>query len=109
MDEKSQEPYYLRNDGGHLSGVQCNSLASLVHHASALCRRPERRPPSFGRRVVFLSFPIPLLFLSFILVAMAEETRILHSLSPFDDSMYKWCGFHVLDNVEAVKGKTGSQ
>ena len=30
-DEKTQEHYPTRNDGGRLSGLQCNALASLVH------------------------------------------------------------------------------
>ena len=62
----------LWNDGGSLSGLQCNALASLVHFcakwtrdASALRWRPERRLPSFRSKVMLLSFLISALFLSF--------------------------------------------
>ena len=61
----------LWNNGGLLFGLQHNAPASLVHFvtyrtkwtrdASALRWRPERRPPLFRSRVMFLSFSHPYL------------------------------------------------
>ena len=56
-DEKTQEHYLVRNDGGLLSGLQCNAIASrsLVHFVvckvnkgcKCIALRPERTAPLF--------------------------------------------------------------